>query len=60
LFNVGFFIFLENNFVEEKCYGVIEEMRQCCLKWHKISLCCEGINLDKEYKLPDTKKNSKD
>lgn len=41
----------ENSFDEVKCYGVIEDMRQCCLKWHKTSLCCSGIKLDRDYKL---------
>jgi len=29
---------------------VLEAMRQCCLKWHKESLCCSGIDLEKSYK----------
>ncbi|ALC42306.1 CG42381 [Drosophila busckii] len=32
-------------------------MRQCCLKWHKESLCCSGIDLNKTY---ITKKDDKD
>uniref|UniRef100_A0A182JRE5 Cx9C motif-containing protein 4 n=1 Tax=Anopheles christyi TaxID=43041 RepID=A0A182JRE5_9DIPT len=26
----------EHSYDEVKCYDVIEDMRQCCLKWHKI------------------------
>uniref|UniRef100_A0A2M3ZBH9 Cx9C motif-containing protein 4 n=1 Tax=Anopheles braziliensis TaxID=58242 RepID=A0A2M3ZBH9_9DIPT len=40
----------EHDFDEVKCYDVIEDMRQCCLKWHKVSLCCSGIQLDRDYK----------
>lgn len=46
-----FFFLVENSFQEEKCHQVIEEMRQCCIKWKtSVSLCCEGIDLEKEYK----------
>lgn len=38
-----------NNFQEKFCLNVLEEMRQCCLKWHKESLCCTGIDLNKVY-----------
>ncbi|XP_055530408.1 cx9C motif-containing protein 4 [Wyeomyia smithii] len=41
----------ENKFDETRCYDVLEDMRQCCLKWHKVSLCCSGIKLDRDYKL---------
>ncbi|XP_055621805.1 cx9C motif-containing protein 4 [Toxorhynchites rutilus septentrionalis] len=41
----------EHNFDETRCYGVLEDMRQCCLKWHKVSLCCSGIKLDRDYSL---------
>ncbi|XP_017960189.1 cx9C motif-containing protein 4 isoform X1 [Drosophila navojoa] len=40
---------VENNFQEHKCSEVLERMRLCCLKWHKESLCCSGINLEKSY-----------
>ncbi|XP_049294932.1 cx9C motif-containing protein 4 [Anopheles funestus] len=40
----------EHSYDEVKCYDVIEDMRQCCLKWHKVSLCCSGIQLDRDYK----------
>uniref|UniRef100_A0A182MBU6 Cx9C motif-containing protein 4 n=1 Tax=Anopheles culicifacies TaxID=139723 RepID=A0A182MBU6_9DIPT len=39
----------EHSYDEVKCYDVIEDMRQCCLKWHKVSLCCSGIQLDRNY-----------
>lgn len=43
------FLFAENNFQEDKCVDVLEEMRICCLKWHKESLCCSGIDLEKSF-----------
>ncbi|XP_030373083.1 cx9C motif-containing protein 4 [Scaptodrosophila lebanonensis] len=39
----------ENNYQEHKCVEVLEQMRQCCLKWHKQSICCSGIDLHKNY-----------
>lgn len=42
-------IFAENNFQEYRCSEVLERMRLCCVKWHKESLCCSGINLEKSY-----------
>lgn len=39
---------LENNYQEDKCAEVLEAMRLCCLKWKEISLCCEGIEIEKE------------
>ncbi|XP_037813965.1 cx9C motif-containing protein 4 [Lucilia sericata] len=39
----------ENNYQEDKCLEVLEQMRQCCLKWHKQSLCCSGIYLERPY-----------
>ncbi|XP_016977136.1 cx9C motif-containing protein 4 [Drosophila rhopaloa] len=45
----------ENNYQEDKCLKVLEDMRQCCLKWHKESLCCSGIDLEKVY-LPEASK----
>lgn len=39
----------EHNFDETRCYDVLEAMRQCCLKWHQVSLCCSGIKLDRDY-----------
>ncbi|XP_023171206.1 cx9C motif-containing protein 4 isoform X2 [Drosophila hydei] len=39
----------ENNFQEYRCSEVLERMRLCCVKWHKESLCCSGINLEKSY-----------
>lgn len=44
-----YYLLIENNYQENKCLHVLEEMRQCCLKWHKESLCCSGIILDKPY-----------
>ncbi|KAH8301893.1 hypothetical protein KR044_000376 [Drosophila immigrans] len=38
-----------NNFQEQKCLQVLEDMRQCCIKWHEESFCCNGIDLAKEY-----------
>lgn len=40
----------ENKYIEEKCLDVLEEMRQCCIKWKSVSLCCEGIDINKTYK----------
>jgi hypothetical protein len=51
-----FFSLSENNWQESACQEVLESMRQCCLKWKDKSLCCEGIDLNKEYKL--TKEDS--
>ncbi|KAH8421088.1 hypothetical protein KR222_010855, partial [Zaprionus bogoriensis] len=39
----------ENNYQEHKCFAVLEDMRQCCIKWHKQSLCCSGIDLEKPF-----------
>ncbi|XP_037032446.1 cx9C motif-containing protein 4 [Bradysia coprophila] len=39
----------KNNYQESACLDVLEEMRQCCLKYHDKSLCCSGIKLDKPY-----------
>ncbi|XP_060652081.1 cx9C motif-containing protein 4 [Drosophila nasuta] len=39
----------ENNYQEDRCVEVLEQMRVCCLKWHKESLCCSGIDLQKSY-----------
>jgi hypothetical protein len=39
----------DNNYIEEKCLDVLEEMRQCCIKWKPVSLCCEGIDIDKSH-----------
>lgn len=44
-----FTFFLENQYQEDKCWEVLEEMRKCCIKWKSVSLCCEGIDLDKTY-----------
>ncbi|XP_017839402.1 cx9C motif-containing protein 4 [Drosophila busckii] len=46
-----------NDFQERRCAEELEQMRQCCLKWHKESLCCSGIDLNKTY---ITKKDDKD
>lgn len=35
----------ENNYQEEKCQYAIEAMRECCKKWKKESLCCDGIDI---------------
>ncbi|XP_065078933.1 cx9C motif-containing protein 4 [Ochlerotatus camptorhynchus] len=41
----------EHKFDETKCYDVLEDMRQCCLKFHKVSICCSGIKLERNYRL---------
>ncbi|KAH8300229.1 hypothetical protein KR044_012012, partial [Drosophila immigrans] len=38
-----------NNYQEDRCVEALEQMRVCCLKWHKESLCCSGIDLQKSY-----------
>ncbi|XP_061391423.1 cx9C motif-containing protein 4 [Musca vetustissima] len=48
----------ENNYQEEKCKEVLEQMRICCLKWHKTSLCCSGIDLNRSY-LPEEEEHPK-
>ncbi|XP_077283217.1 uncharacterized protein LOC143909188 [Arctopsyche grandis] len=45
----------ENNFQESKCADVLEAMRQCCLDWHQVSVCCSGIKLDPPAENPDAK-----
>ncbi|TMW52226.1 hypothetical protein DOY81_002693 [Sarcophaga bullata] len=49
----------ENNYQEDKCLEVLEQMRQCCLKWHKQSLCCSGIALDRPYITKETAAENK-
>ncbi|XP_055382254.1 cx9C motif-containing protein 4 [Condylostylus longicornis] len=39
----------KHKYQESRCLEELEDMRQCCLKWHKESLCCSGIILDKDY-----------
>ncbi|XP_039953038.1 cx9C motif-containing protein 4 [Bactrocera tryoni] len=39
----------ENHYQESKCLEVLEQMRLCCLKWHKESNCCSGIILERSY-----------
>ncbi|KAH8384639.1 hypothetical protein KR093_003769 [Drosophila rubida] len=39
----------ENNYQEDRCVEVLEQMRICCLKWHAESLCCSGIDLERSY-----------
>lgn len=48
-----FNIILENHYQEDKCLEVLEEMRQCCIKWKSVSLCCEGIDISKTIKQED-------
>jgi len=48
----------ENKYQEDKCLEVLEDMRQCCIKWKSVSLCCDGIDLEKNPKL--TKKESQE
>lgn len=44
------YILSENNYQEEKCLNVIEDLRQCCIKWgEKAFETCQGINMDKPY-----------
>lgn len=38
-----FFLFLENNFQESRCTKQIENLRECCKKYHEISLVCSGM-----------------
>uniref|UniRef100_A0A336N2Y4 CSON009328 protein n=1 Tax=Culicoides sonorensis TaxID=179676 RepID=A0A336N2Y4_CULSO len=40
----------KNHYIEDRCLDALEDMRQCCLKFHKVSFCCEGIKLDRVYK----------
>lgn len=41
---------LKNNIYQpSRCEGVIEELRQCCVKNSAISLVCEGIDTSKPY-----------
>lgn len=47
--SIFYFTILENNYQEEKCLDVIEQMRQCCINWKSVSLCCEGIDIEKNY-----------
>lgn len=48
---------VDNDYQEEACLEVLEDMRQCCLKFQQSnSLCCSGINLEKSY-LTDDKKS---
>lgn len=49
----------ENNYQEDKCLEVLEQMRICCLKWHKESLCCSGIDLEHPYITKNTTKEEK-
>lgn len=44
------FFVSENDFKEERCLDVLEDMRECCLLHQRESLCCSGIKLDKIYK----------
>jgi len=41
-------VILDNWFQEERCAPILEDMRQCCIKWKSESLCCEGIDISKE------------
>lgn len=47
----------ENSYQEEKCLEVLEEMRQCCIKWKSQSLCCSGIDIEKK---PEVTKKDQD
>jgi len=40
--NFSFFI-LENNFQESRCVQQIDNLRECCKKFHEISLVCSGM-----------------
>lgn len=46
-----FSYFLENHYQEDRCQEVLEAMRQCCIKWKSSSLCCEGIDINKTFKV---------
>lgn len=51
--------FSENKYIEERCFDVLEEMRQCCIKWKPVSLCCEGIDVNKSYNQTNEEKLEK-
>lgn len=37
------FLFLENDFQESRCTKQIQNLRDCCKKFHEISLVCSGM-----------------
>ncbi|XP_037950219.1 cx9C motif-containing protein 4 [Teleopsis dalmanni] len=39
----------ENQYQESKCQDLLEDLRLCCVKWHKESVCCSGIDLSRNY-----------
>lgn len=41
--------FADNVYQPSRCGGVIEELRQCCIKNSAVSLVCEGIDTSKPY-----------
>lgn len=38
-----FFLSLENDFQESRCIKQIENLRECCKKFHETSLVCSGM-----------------
>lgn len=40
---ICFFLFLENDFQESRCTKQIENLRECCKKFHEFSLVCSGM-----------------
>lgn len=50
---------LESKYQEPACQEVLEAMRQCCIKWKSVSLCCEGIDTDKEFKAEKPQQQNK-
>ncbi|XP_074102759.1 cx9C motif-containing protein 4 [Cotesia typhae] len=39
----------DNVYQPSRCETVIEELRQCCIKYFDKSLVCEGIDISKPY-----------
>lgn len=39
----------ENNFQESKCQEFIEYLRECCKKWHSVSISCSGIDIQETH-----------
>ncbi|KAG5672209.1 hypothetical protein PVAND_002353 [Polypedilum vanderplanki] len=47
----------ENKYQEDNCLEVLEQMRQCCIKFKSESLCCEGIDITKTYNISSKSKS---
>ncbi|XP_011313536.1 cx9C motif-containing protein 4 [Fopius arisanus] len=39
----------DNVYQPARCEGVIEELRQCCMKHSENSVVCDGIDVSKPY-----------